>query len=79
MNTKNNQGFGDMDKKLKAKTLELLETTDFEKIIVKSLCETAPFKIPQPSPLSAPCTLWKNDSVVCSALSTGHTSIGLRP
>ena len=41
MNTKNNQGFGDMDKKLKAKTLELLETTDFEKIIGKPLCETA--------------------------------------
>ena len=41
MNTKNNQRFRDMDKKLKATMLELLETTDFEKITVKSICETA--------------------------------------
>ena len=44
MNTKNNQRFRDMDKKLKATMLELLETTDFEKITVKSICETAHVK-----------------------------------
>lgn len=41
MNTKNNQRYRDMDKKLKGTLLELLKTTDFEKITVKKLCETA--------------------------------------
>lgn len=41
MNTKNNQRFRDMDKKLKSALLELLKSMDFEKITVKMLCETA--------------------------------------
>lgn len=41
MNTKNNQRYRDMDKKLKSTLLELLKNTDFEKVTVKKLCETA--------------------------------------
>lgn len=41
MNTKNNQRYRDMDRRLKETLLELLKTTDFEKITVKRLCETA--------------------------------------
>ena len=41
MNTKNNQRYRDMDKKLKSTLLELLKTTGFEKVTVKKLCETA--------------------------------------
>lgn len=41
MNTKNNQRFRDMDKKLKTTLLELLKTTDFEKITVTAICKNA--------------------------------------
>lgn len=41
MNTKNNQRFQNMDRKLKSTLLELLKTMDFEKITVKKICETA--------------------------------------
>lgn len=41
MNTKNNQRFRDMDKKLKDTLLELLKEMSFEKITVKRICEKA--------------------------------------
>lgn len=41
MNTRNNQRFRDMDKKLKETFLELLKEMDFEKITVKMICERA--------------------------------------
>lgn len=41
MNTKNNQRFRDMDRRLKSALLELLQYMDFEKITVKMICETA--------------------------------------
>lgn len=41
MNTRNNQRFRDMDKRLKSTLLELLKTSDFEKITVKKLCDAA--------------------------------------
>lgn len=41
MNTKNNQRFRSMDQKLKATLLELMKTTEFERITVKKICETA--------------------------------------
>lgn len=41
MNTKYNQRFRQMDKRLKDTMLELLKTMDLEQITVKKLCETA--------------------------------------
>lgn len=41
MNTKNNKRFQAMDKKLKDTLLELMKITDYDKITVKKLCETA--------------------------------------
>lgn len=41
MNTRNNQRFRNMDKKLKSTLLELLKETDYEKITVKMLCQRA--------------------------------------
>lgn len=41
MNTRNNQRFRDMDKKLKDAMLALLKDMDFEKITVKMICEKA--------------------------------------
>lgn len=41
MNTKNNQRFQNMDKKIKETLLELLKDMNFEKITVKMICETA--------------------------------------
>lgn len=41
MNTRNNQRFRDMDKKLKEAMLTLLKDMDFEKITVKMICEKA--------------------------------------
>lgn len=41
MNTKNNQRYRDMDIYMKAAMLELMQTTPFEKITVKSICQKA--------------------------------------
>lgn len=41
MNTKNNQRYYDMDIYMKAAMLELMQTTPFEKITVKSICQKA--------------------------------------
>ena len=41
MNTKNNQRYRDMDICIKAAMLELMQTTPFEKITVKSVCQRA--------------------------------------
>lgn len=41
MNTKNNRRFREMEIRLEAATLELMKHTDFEKITVKKICETA--------------------------------------
>lgn len=41
MNTKNNQRYRDMDICMKAAMLELMQTTPFEKITVKNICQRA--------------------------------------
>lgn len=41
MNKKNNQRFQDTEKRMEFAMLELLKTTDFDKITVKKLCEKA--------------------------------------
>lgn len=41
MNTRNNQRFRNMDKKLKTTVLELLKEMDFDKITVKMICNKA--------------------------------------
>lgn len=41
MNKKNNQRYRDMDIYMKAAMLELMQTTPFEKITVKSICQKA--------------------------------------
>lgn len=41
MNKKNNQRYRDMDMYMKAAMLELMQTTPFEKITVKSICQKA--------------------------------------
>lgn len=41
MNTQNNRRYQDMDMYMKAAMLELMQTTPFEKITVKSICQKA--------------------------------------
>lgn len=41
MNTKNNQRFRETEVRMEAAVLELMKHTDFEKITVKKICETA--------------------------------------
>ena len=41
MNTKNNQRYQETEIRMEAAMLKLMEHTDFEKITVKKICETA--------------------------------------